>query len=156
MRVYLGSDHAGFELKSHLVKKLADRGYETIDVGPATYDPSDDYPPFCIHAAWQVVADQGSLGVVIGGSGNGEQIAANKVPGARAALVWNAHVARLARRHNNALLAAIGARLHALTEAELIVDTFLSTEFEGGRHQRRLDQLAHYETSGELPPLRAD
>ncbi|SFS98793.1 ribose-5-phosphate isomerase [Saccharopolyspora flava] len=156
MRVYLASDHAGFELKNHLVKKLAERGHDTIDVGPATYDPADDYPPFCIHAARRVVADPGSRGVLIGGSGNGEQIAANKVPGARAALVWNAHVARLARRHNNAQLAAIGARLHALTEAELIVNTFLTTQFDGGRHQRRLTQLTHYETAGVLPPLRAD
>ncbi|MEB3366494.1 ribose-5-phosphate isomerase [Saccharopolyspora mangrovi] len=153
MRIYVGSDHAGLELKTYLAKKLSDIGHEVTDVGPATYDAEDDYPPFCIDAARRVVADEGSLGIVIGGSGNGEQIAANKVPGARAALIWNVHIARLARQHNNALLAAVGSRMHTLTEAERIVHAFLTTEFEGGRHQRRIDQLAHYECSGQPPAL---
>ncbi|PXY18847.1 ribose-5-phosphate isomerase [Prauserella muralis] len=153
MRIYLGSDHAGFELKNHFVTRLTDLGHEVIDVGPTVYDENDDYPPFCIEAARRVVADKGSLGVVIGGSGNGEQIAANKVPGARAALTWNVDTARLARRHNNALLAGIGARMHAVEEAERIVEAFLTTEFEGGRHQRRIDLLSGYERTGEPPAL---
>ncbi|MBB3053586.1 ribose 5-phosphate isomerase B [Prauserella isguenensis] len=153
MRIYLGSDHAGLELKEHFAKRLSGLGYDIVDVGPAVYDAEDDYPPFCIEAARRVVADEGSLGLVIGGSGNGEQIAANKVPGARAALVWNVETARLSRRHNNALLAGIGARMHTTAEVEHIVDAFLTTEFEGGRHQRRIDQLADYERSGEPPAL---
>jgi ribose 5-phosphate isomerase B len=153
VRIYLGSDHAGFELKNHFIKRLAELGYDVIDVGPHGYDADDDYPPFCIEAARRVVADEGSLGVVIGGSGNGEQIAANKVPGARAALTWNVDTARLARRHNNALVAGIGARMHAVEEVERIVDAFLTTEFEGGRHQRRIDLLAEYERTGEPPTL---
>ncbi len=153
MRIYIGSDHAGFELKNHFVKRLAELGYEVTDVGPHAYDADDDYPPFCVEAARRVVADGGSLGLVIGGSGNGEQIAANKVPGARAALTWNLDTARLARRHNNALLAGIGTRMHTVEEVERIVDAFLTTEFEGGRHQRRIDLLAEYERTGEPPAL---
>lgn len=153
MRIYLGSDHAGLELKNHFAKRLSDLGHEVIDVGPAVYDANDDYPPFCVEAARRVVADKGSLGVLIGGSGNGEQIAANKVPGARAALTWNVDTARLARQHNNAQLAGIGARMHAVEEAERIVDAFLAAEFEGGRHQRRIDLLSDYERTGEPPAL---
>lgn len=153
MHVYLGSDHAGFELKNHFVKRLADLGHEVTDVGPTAFDAEDDYPPFCVEAARRVVADEGSLGIVIGGSGNGEQIAANKVPGARAALTWCVEIAELSRKHNNTLLAGIGARMHTVEEADRIVAAFLSTEFEGGRHQRRIDQLADYECSGEPPAL---
>lgn len=153
MRVYLGSDHAGFELKNHFAKWLSDQGYEVTDVGPAVFDAEDDYPPFCVEAARRVVADEGSLGLVIGGSGNGEQIAANKVPGARAALAWNVDTAKLSRQHNNALVAGIGARMHTVEEAERIVDAFLTTEFEGGRHQRRIDMLSDYERTGEPPTL---
>ena len=153
MRIYLGSDHAGLELKNHFVARLSALGHETIDVGPAVYDANDDYPPFCVEAARRVVADEGSLGIVIGGSGNGEQIAANKVPGARAALTWSVDTAELARQHNNARLAGIGARMHTVEEAERIVDAFLSTEFEGGRHQRRIDLLSEYERTGEPPAL---
>lgn len=153
MRIYLGSDHAGLELKNHFVERLAARGHDVTDVGPHAYDADDDYPPFCVETARLVVDDDGSLGLVIGGSGNGEQIASNKVPGARAALTWNVETARLARRHNNALLAAIGARMHPVEEAERIVDAFLTTEFEGGRHQRRIDLLVQYERTGEPPAL---
>src|SRR5690606_20713762 len=102
MRVHLGSDHAGFELKQHLAGWLADHGYEVVDHGPTEYDPDDDYPVFCLRAARGVVADPGSLGIVLGGSGNGEQIAANKVAGVRAALAWNEETAALARQHNDA------------------------------------------------------
>ncbi len=153
VRVYIGSDHAGFELKNHFVKWLTDKGHDVTDIGPAEYDAQDDYPPFCIETARRVVADEGSLGLVLGGSGNGEQIAANKVPGARAALAWSVETAKLARQHNNALLAGIGARMHSVDEAEKIVEAFLTTEFEGGRHQRRIDLLTRYEETGEPPAL---
>src|SRR5258705_13668182 len=129
MRVYLGSDHAGYELKMHLVNHLFKQGYDVVDVGPHIYDPEDDYPAFCLHTGARVVADPGSLGVVIGGSGNGEQIAANKVPGVRAALAWSLETAQLAREHNDANVVGIGARMHTLDEATKIVSAFLSTPF---------------------------
>src|SRR3954454_17210291 len=137
MRVYLGSDHAGFELKSHLAGHLAASGYDVVDLGAPSYDPDDDYPPYCEAAGERVVADPGSLGVVIGGSGNGEQIAANKVVGVRAALAWNTETARLAREHNDANVVGIGARMHPIEEATAIVTTFLGTQFSGDhRHAR--------------------
>jgi ribose 5-phosphate isomerase B len=152
--VYLGSDHAGFELKSHLVSHLTGAGHEVVDVGPHVYDAADDYPPFCIEAARRVVADSGSLGIVIGGSGNGEQIAANKVPGCRAALAYNTETAQLAREHNDAQVAGIGARMHTPEEAAAIVDVFLATPFSGGeRHARRLALIADYEKTGTPPAL---
>jgi ribose 5-phosphate isomerase B len=146
MRVYIGSDHAGFELKQHLAGQLAKAGYDVVDCGPASYDPDDDYPPYCIDTATRVVADPGSLGIVVGGSGNGEQIAANKVAGVRAALGWKPEVARLAREHNDANVIGIGARMHTPAEAEAITDVFLTTSFsDGPRHSRRIEQLAEYE-----------
>jgi ribose 5-phosphate isomerase B len=152
MRVYLGSDHAGFELKAHLVDVLSKAGHETVDVGPAQLVPGDDYPPHCIAAAARVVADPGSLGIVIGGSGNGEQIAANKVRGVRAALAWNLETARLAREHNDANVVGIGARMHSLDEAAAIAATFVETAFSHDpRHQRRIDEVSGYETTGEIP-----
>jgi ribose 5-phosphate isomerase B len=152
MRVYLGSDHAGFELKTHLANYLGTRGYEVVDVGPAAYDPDDDYPAYCIATGLRVVADPGSLGVVIGGSGNGEQIAANKVVGVRAALAWNPDTARLAREHNDANIIAIGAREHPLDEATGFVETFLTTAFSGNeRHARRIAQVAEYERTRVAP-----
>ncbi|MFI1193601.1 ribose-5-phosphate isomerase [Micromonospora sp. NPDC020750] len=154
MRVYLGSDHAGFELKVHLAGHLAKQGYELVDVGPHAFDPDDDYPAFCLHTGARVVADPGSLGVVIGGSGNGEQIAANKVAGVRAALAWNIDTAQLGREHNDANVVAVGARQHTLDEATAIVEAFLTTSFSGNpRHARRIDQVAAYEQSRELPDL---
>ncbi|GAA4214803.1 ribose-5-phosphate isomerase [Actinocatenispora rupis] len=154
MRVYLGSDHAGFELKAHLLDVLAQAGHDVVDVGAPAYDADDDYPAYCLATGARVVADAGSLGVVIGGSGNGEQIAANKVPGVRAALAWNTETARLAREHNNANVVGIGARMHTADEATGIVRTFLDTPFSHGeRHQRRIDQITAYERSGELPDL---
>ena len=153
MRVYLGSDHAGFELKSHLVAALADE-FDIVDIGAPVYDKDDDYPAWCFHTAAAVVADPGSLGVVIGGSGNGEQIAANKVPGTRAALAWNLDTAQLARQHNDANLVGIGARQHTADEATEIVRAFLRTEFShDARHQRRIDQVSAYDKSHDLPPL---
>ncbi|MCX4470554.1 Ribose-5-phosphate isomerase B [Micromonospora sp. MW-13] len=154
MRVYLGSDHAGFELKVHLASHLAKQGYEVADVGPHAFDPDDDYPAFCLHTGARVVADPGSLGVVIGGSGNGEQIAANKVAGVRAALAWSIDTAQLGREHNDANVVAVGARQHTLDEATAIVEAFLTTSFSGNpRHARRIDQVTAYEQSRELPEL---
>ena len=151
MRVYLGSDHAGFELKAHLVAHLTSLGHEAIDVGPATYDAADDYPPFCVEAARRTLADPGSLGVVLGGSGNGEQIAANKVRGIRAALVWSMDTAMLAREHNDANVISIGARQHTVQEAIRYIDAFIAEPFSGDeRHVRRIAQLAEYETTGDI------
>ena len=152
MRVYLGSDHAGFELKAHLGEALAARGYDVLDVGPRTYDAEDDYPAYCFRTGERVVADPGSLGVVIGGSGNGEQIAANKVPGVRAALAWSIETAQLSREHNDANVVGIGARTHTADEATEIVLTFLGTPFsEGERHKRRIEQIAEYERTRSAP-----
>ena len=154
MRVYLGSDHAGYELKAHLAKHLAEAGHDVVDVGPAEYDAQDDYPPFCIETARRVVADDGSLGVVIGGSGNGEQIAANKVAGCRAALAWSAETAQLAREHNNAQVIGVGARMHTADEAAAIVDAFLAASFSTDeRHARRIALISDYERTGEPPAL---
>jgi ribose 5-phosphate isomerase B len=154
MRVYLGSDHAGYELKKYLVEHLSGAGHDVVDVGPHAYDADDDYPPFCLATAAKVVADPGSLGVVLGGSGNGEQIAANKVAGVRAALAWSVEIAELAREHNDANVVGVGTRQHSQEEAAAIVDAFLATPFSGSpRHARRIAQLAEYERTGELPPL---
>lgn len=154
MRVYLGADHAGYELKVHLASYLSTQGYEIVDIGAPRFQPEDDYPAYCLHTGARVVADPGSLGVVIGGSGNGEQIAANKVPGVRAALAWNVEIARLAREHNDANVIGIGARMHALDEASAIVTAFLVTPFSGAaRHLRRIAQISEYETGRQLPVL---
>jgi ribose 5-phosphate isomerase B len=154
MRVHLGSDHAGLELKDHLDRWLRDQGHEPVDHGPFRYDALDDYPVFCLRAAEAVVADEGSLGVVIGGSGNGEQIAANKVRGVRAALVWSEDTAVLAREHNDANVISVGGRMHSLEEMTRFVGRFLATPFTGEeRHVRRIGMLSDYETSGDLPAL---
>ena len=154
MRVYLGADHAGYELKAHLSSVLVAQGYDMVDVGAHKYDPEDDYPVFCFHAAARAVADPGSLAVVIGGSGNGEQIAANKVRGCRAALAWNTATASLAREHNDAQVVGIGARMHTAEEAASIVDAFVSTPFsKGERHARRIALLTEFERTGIPPAL---
>jgi ribose 5-phosphate isomerase B len=154
MRVYLGSDHAGFELKRRLIDHLATQGHEPIDCGPFVYDAEDDYPPFVLAAAAATAADVTSLGVVIGGSGNGEAIAANKVPGVRAALAWTTETAQLGRLHNDANVISLGARMVSEDDAVGFVDTFLATPFSGEpRHQRRIDLLSAYEETGELPPI---
>lgn len=146
MRVHVGSDHAGFELKNHLVTSLRSDGHEVVDHGPAAYDAEDDYPVYCIPAAEAVVADPGSLGIVIGGSGNGEQIAANKVNGVRSALVYDADTAELGRLHNDSNVMGIGARMHSLDEAVALARVFLATDFSGEeRHARRIALLADYE-----------
>ncbi len=147
MRVYIGSDHAGFELKAFLVDHLSAAGHHVVDIGPHVYDAQDDYPPFCIETARRVVADAGSLGVVIGGSGNGEQIAANKVAGVRAALAFSTETARLSRQHNDANVISLGAREYDIPTAAGYVDTFLATPFSHDpRHQRRIDLVAAYES----------
>lgn len=155
MRIHIGTDHAGFEFSRELQEYLRERGYEVIDHGPREFDPVDDYPSFCINAAVATVADQRSgieaLGIVLGGSGNGEQIAANKVEGVRAALVWNESTALLARQHNDANVVAVGARQHEVTEVRALIDAFLSEPFSGEeRHARRIAQLAEYETTGAI------
>jgi ribose 5-phosphate isomerase B len=156
MRVHIGSDHAGFELKEHLSAWLDGEGYEVVDHGPLEFDPVDDYPPFVLRAAAAVVADRGSLGVVIGGSGNGEQIAANKVRGVRAALAWTEDTAALARQHNDANVVSVGARMHTADEATRLVEVFLTTPFSGDeRHARRIGMISRYESDGELPELPA-
>ena len=154
MRVYLGSDHAGFELKQQIIEHLTQSGHEPVDCGAFSYDPEDDYPAFCIAAALRTVADPESLGIVIGGSGNGEQIAANKVPGVRCALAWSVETASLAREHNNAQLIGIGARMHSVADALAIVDAFVTTPWsKADRHQRRIDILAEYERTHEAPAV---
>ncbi|MBC3842376.1 ribose-5-phosphate isomerase [Streptacidiphilus sp. 4-A2] len=156
MRVYLGSDHAGYELKQHLVEWLTKAGHEPVDCGPHIYDAVDDYPPFVLRAAERTAADPEALGIVIGGSGNGEAIAANKVKGVRAALAWSVQTAELGREHNNANVVSIGARMHTLDEATSFVETFIGTPFsQDPRHIRRIDMISEYETTGELPPVPA-
>jgi len=155
MRIHIATDHAGLEFSQQLQEHLASAGHEVVDHGPKSFDPVDDYPSFCINAARAVVRDQqagaDALGVVFGGSGNGEQMAANKVRGARAALVWNVSTARLAREHNDANLISIGARQHSVDEAILFIDSFIETPFSGDeRHVRRIAQLGEYETSGSI------
>jgi ribose 5-phosphate isomerase B len=151
MRVYLGSDHAGFELKERLVEHVAALGHEPRDCGAHTFDPEDDYAPPCITAATRMVADPGSLAIVIGGSGNGEQIAANKVRGVRAALVWSDDTARLGREHNDANVISIGARNHPVEDALRFVEIFLATPFsQAERHARRIAEVAEYEATGAI------
>lgn len=153
MRIHIATDHAGLEFSEDLQKHLRSQGHEVIDHGPQLFDPEDDYPSFCINAALAVVADQSAgvecLGVIFGGSGNGEQIAANKVEGARAALVWNESTALLARQHNDANLISIGARQHTVDEAKHFIDVFIAEPFSGAeRHARRIAQLAEFEQTG--------
>jgi ribose 5-phosphate isomerase B len=160
MRVHLGSDHAGLDLKAHLSGWLTEHGYDPVDHGPFTYDAQDDYPVFCLRAAEAVALDrqQGldSCGVVIGGSGNGEQIAANKVPGIRCALAWSEETASLARQHNDAQVVSVGGRMHSIDDMTRFVEVFLSTPFsQDERHERRIAQVGDYERTHDLPPLPA-
>lgn len=146
MRIHIGSDHAGLELKTALVQYLQSKGHTVTDHGPHEFDALDDYPDFCIPAAIATIADNGSLGIVLGGSGNGEQIAANKVKGVRAALAWNIETAILAREHNNANVVAIGGRMHSIDECKVIIDTFIETPFSNDeRHIRRINKITDYE-----------
>jgi len=153
VRVYLGSDHAGYELKTRIIEWLGGAGYEPVDCGPESYLQDDDYPPYVMSAAHGVINDPGSLGIVIGGSGNGEQIAANKIPGIRAAVAWTDETAQLARLHNDANVLSLGARMYRVEDAISFTRIFLATPFSGEpRHARRLAEIADYEKTGELPP----
>jgi len=146
MRIHIGADHAGLELKAELIKHLQSNGHEVTDHGPYEYDALDDYPDFCIPAAEAVAKDSNSFGIVIGGSGNGEQIAANKVKGIRAALAWNIATAKLAREHNNANVVAVGGRMHSIDECKAIIDAYLAEPFSNDeRHIRRINKIAAYE-----------
>jgi ribose 5-phosphate isomerase B len=154
MRVHVASDHAGFELKSYIVRSLVLLGHDVRDIGPQEHDPDDSYVPYCLEVGARVVADEGSLGVVIGGSGNGEQMSANKVRGVRAALAWSVETATLARQHNDAQIVAIGARMHTPDEAAAIVVQFVDTPFSRDpRHEERIAMLGRYEETGQPPPL---
>ncbi|MDQ3616964.1 MAG: ribose-5-phosphate isomerase [Actinomycetota bacterium] len=158
MRVHLGSDHAGLELKEHLVAWLESHGHEVVDHGPFQYDALDDYPPFCLRAAEGVSEDhetgRPSFGVVIGGSGNGEQMAANKVKAVRAALVWSDQTATLARKHNDANVISLGGRMHTVEETTRFLEVFLATPYgDEERHTRRIQMIGDYESTRLLPPL---
>jgi ribose 5-phosphate isomerase B len=144
VRIALGSDHAGYELKTVVAKHLAEQGHEVVDFGTDS-DESVDYPAFCAAVARSTVSGDAVFGIVLGGSGQGEQIAANKVRGARAALCSNELMARLAREHNDANVLSLGGRVLGDELALAVVDTFLTTGFEGGRHARRLGQIADIE-----------
>ena len=155
MRIHIATDHAGMELSAFLVKELSALGFEVHDHGPKEYDALDDYPGFCIAAALAVASDlergTSALGIVLGGSGNGEQMAANKVAGIRAALIWNRETAALARDHNDANVAAVGARQHSQEEVLELVKIFLSQPFSGDeRHKRRIGKISHFEKTGEV------
>lgn len=157
MRIHIATDHAGLDFSTQLQDHLRSAGHEVVDHGPVEYDALDDYPAFCIRAAQAVVTDQAAgvatLGVVFGGSGNGEQIAANKVEGVRAALVWNTSTAELAREHNDANVISIGARQHTFDEVTSFIDTFIATPFsQDERHVRRIGQIAAFERDGSLLP----
>ena len=156
MRIHVATDHAGLDFSKTVIRHLSDAGHDVTDHGPTSYEPLDDYPSFCIAAARAVVRDQQAgheaLGVVFGGSGNGEQMAANKVDGIRAALAYDPELARLAREHNDARVVSLGARMHSLEEGREIVRIFLGTPFSGEeRHQRRIDMMTTYEEDGTLP-----
>lgn len=149
MRIHIGSDHAGLELKAELVKHLSSKGHDVTDHGPHKYDALDDYPDFCIPAAQAVAKDPSSLGIVLGGSGNGEQIAANKVKGIRAALAWSIETAKLAKEHNNANVVAVGGRMHEISFVKEIIDVFIGEPFSNDeRHVRRIKKISDFENMG--------
>ena len=151
MKIHIGSDHAGLEFKNRIVSHLEAKGHTVVDHGPHQFDPLDDYPVFCIPAAEAVAKEPGSFGIVLGGSGNGEQMAANKVKGVRAALVWSIETAKLAREHNDANVISIGGRMHDEAFCLQLVDTFLATPFSGDeRHVRRIGLLSKYEKDRTL------
>jgi ribose 5-phosphate isomerase B len=151
MKIHIGSDHAGLEFKAVIIAHLKKSGHDVTDHGPHEFDSQDDYPVFCIPTALATAADQSSFGIVLGGSGNGEQIAANKVKGVRAALVWSVETAKLARQHNDANIISIGQRMHDQALCLQLVDTFLETSFSADeRHVRRINQITNYENRGSI------
>ena len=147
VRIAIGADHAGFLLKEHLKRTLERLGHDVEDHG-TTSEESTDYPPICFGVARAVADGRADRGIVLGGSGQGEQIAANKVHGVRAALCCDEYTARLARQHNDANVCSLGARILGDELALAIVDLFLATRFEGGRHKRRVDQITDIERIG--------
>ena len=148
MKIHIGSDHAGLEFKAKIIDHLKKGGHDVTDHGPIEYDAQDDYPVFCIPAALAVAKDPNSFGIVLGGSGNGEQIAANKVNGVRAALVWSVETAKLAREHNNANVVGIGGRMHSIDECKAIIDAFIETPFTNDeRHIRRINKISTFENT---------
>ncbi|GAA4732498.1 ribose-5-phosphate isomerase [Pedococcus ginsenosidimutans] len=154
MRVHIGGDHAAYDVLGELVAFMEAEGHEVTNHGPHAFDAEDDYPVFVLRAAEAVAADPGSRGVVLGGSGNGEQMAANKVKGIRAALCYNEELARLAREHNDAQVISIGGRMNTVEEAKAMVRVFLGTDFsDAPRHVRRIDMVTAYEHDGGLPPM---
>jgi ribose 5-phosphate isomerase B len=155
MRIHIATDHAGLDLSHFLIRELTKQGHDVFDHGPSSYEPLDDYPSFCINAALAVVTDQQAgveaLGIVLGGSGNGEQIAANKVKGIRAALAWNESTAKLAREHNDANVIAVGARQHTQDEVLHLIEIFIAEPFsQDERHVRRIGKIATYEQTGDI------
>ena len=155
MRIHIATDHAGLDLSHFLIRELTKQGHDVFDHGPTSYDPLDDYPSFCIKAALAVVSDQQAgveaLGIVLGGSGNGEQIAANKVKGIRAALAWNESTAKLAREHNDANVIAVGARQHTQDEVLHLIELFIAEPFsQDERHVRRIGKIGTYEQTGDI------
>jgi ribose 5-phosphate isomerase B len=151
VRIHIGSDHAGLDFKNVIVKHLQSQGHNVVDHGPHTLDPLDDYPVFCIPAAEAVANEPGSLGIVLGGSGNGEQIAANKVKGIRAALAWSIDTAKLARQHNDANILSIGGRMHTPEFSLELVDAFIAEPFSNDeRHIRRITMVGNYESNGSI------
>lgn len=155
MRIHIATDHAGLDTSHYLIEELTNLGHEVFDHGPQSYDPLDDYPAFCINSALAVQrdlqAEVPALGIVLGGSGNGEQMAANKVKGIRAALVWNKEIAELARQHNNANVIAIGARQHSKEEVLDLIKVFIAEPFSHDeRHERRIGKIGLYEQTGEI------
>ena len=153
-RVHLGADHAAFEMLGDLAAFLEAEGHEVVNHGPHAYDAQDDYPVYVLRAAEAVAAEPESLGVVLGGSGNGEAMAANKVRGVRAALCYDVELARLAREHNDARIISVGGRMTDPQLAREMVRTFVATPFSGEeRHARRIAMLDAYEADGTLPPL---
>ena len=153
-RIHIGGDHAAYDLLVDLVQTLTAEGHDVVNHGPFEYDAADDYPVFVLRAAEAVAAEEGSFGVVLGGSGNGEQMAANKVPGIRAALCYSDELATLARKHNHAQVISIGARMNTVEQARAMVRTFLSTELDDEeRHRRRIDMISAYEADRTVPDL---
>jgi ribose 5-phosphate isomerase B len=155
MRIHIATDHAGLETSQYLIEELTNLGHEVLDHGPQSFDPLDDYPAFCINAALAVQRDLQAgvpaLGIVLGGSGNGEQMAANKVEGIRAALVWNKEIAELARQHNDANVIAVGARQHSKEEVLELIKVFIAEPFsDDERHVRRIGKIGLYEQTGEI------
>ena len=151
MRLHIGSDHAGLELKNELLAHLVNNGHDVTDHGPYEYDALDDYPDFCIPAAQAVAKDAASLGIVIGGSGNGEHIAANKVKGIRAVLAWSLETAKLGKEHNNANVVSVGGRMHSIEDCKAIIDAFIATPFSNDeRHIRRINKITKFEETGEI------